>query len=408
MSDVHEKVKRKYDLLSPYLNERSRRVWAAVEAEALGEGGVRIVAQATLLSRTTISAGVKELSVTRSPTEATGSRTQIRKAGGGRKHLTAQDVTLMADLEALVDPVTRGDPTCPLRWTCKSTTKLAEELGRQGHHLTQRTVCTLLHTLGYSLQAPRKVKEGGGHPDRDAQFAYISQMVTAFQAQGNPVISVDAKKKELLGEFKPVGQEWQPHGHPLEVNVYDFPTAAAGKVVPYGVYDVTANSGWVSVGITHDTAEFAVASIRQWWHEMGRSLYPTATRLLITADCGGSNGRRVRLWKWELQRLANELALEISICHFPPGTSKWNKIEHRMFCHITQNWRGQPLTSREVVVNLISNTTTSQGLEIVAKLDIHSYPLKVKVSKEAFQSIVLKPGDFHGEWNYTICPQTSS
>jgi DDE family transposase len=311
---------------------------------------------------------------------------------------------VIRDLEALVEATTRGDPQSPLRWTCKSTRNLAAELNRLGHRVSHVTVAALLHDLDYSLQANRKTKEGKEHPDRDAQFEYINRQVRAFQRQGQPVVSVDAKKKELVGDFKNPGQEWHRRSHPEEVRAKDFPDPKLGKVIPEGVYDLTQNQGWVSVGIDHDTADFAAESIRRWWQEMGLPLYPRAKKLLVTADAGGSNGYRSRLWKVALQRLANELGLRIAVCHFPPGTSKWNKIEHRMFCHITKNWRGKPLSSRAVVVNLIGNTKTKTGLHIQAELDTKAYPTGLKVSAEELAAVLITPDAFHGEWNYTIAP----
>jgi hypothetical protein len=317
------------------------------------------------------------------------------------------DASLLADLGPLVEPTSRGDPMSPLRWTCKSTTRLAAELALQGHRVSQRTVCDLLAQLNYSLQSVRKTREGGQHPDRDAQFQYIAAMVTKFQRQRQPVISVDTKKKEIIGDFKNAGREWHPQGQPEQVRVHDFIDDELGKVAPYGVYDVTANVGWVSVGIDHDTAEFAVQSIRHWWLEMGRPMYAQAKRLLITADCGGSNGNRVRLWRLQLQRLADELGMQVQVCHFPPGTSKWNKIEHRMFCHITNNWRGRPLLSRQVVVNLIGGVTTDKGLRVKAALDENTYEPGIKVSDADLAAINLKRDDFHGEWNYRVTPRTA-
>ena len=397
-------VKAKYEALSGRLNEATLRLWAAVEARALGRGGVTTVAKASGLSRTTIYAGLRELDA--ASEKAANGPARIRASGGGRKRLVDKDPTLLNDLDALVEPSTRGDPQSPLRWTCKSTPRLAEELRAKGHRVSQRTTCDLLAQLGYSLQATQKVREGGHHVDRDAQFAYIAGMVAQYQSAGEPVISVDTKKKELIGDFKNAGHEWQPKGKPEAVRVYDFIDPALGKVAPYGVYDISANQGWVSVGITRDTAEFAVATIRRWWSEMGQPLYPTARRLLITADCGGSNGYRVRLWRVALQQLADEFAMTIQVCHFPPGTSKWNKIEHRMFCHITQNWRGRPLLSREVVVNLIGQTTTAKGLRIHAELDETDYPAGVKVSDEMLAELALERDDFHGEWNYRLNPRS--
>ena len=397
----------KYQALASRLDEATLRLWAATEARSLGRGGVSAVAEASGLSRTTIYAGLEELKARRprrsvTPTEPVA---RIRAPGGGRKKLTTKDPTLLRALEALVEPVTRGDPQSPLRWTCKSTTRLAAELNRRKHRVSQRTVYDLLAQLDYSLQSTRKTREGAQHPDRDAQFTYIARVVKEFQAAGQPVISVDTKKKEILGDFANRGREWRPRGQPESVRVHDFVDPQLGKVVPYGVYDLAANAGWVSVGIDHDTAEFAVESIRRWWREMGEPVYPRATRLLITADCGGSNGHRLRLWKVQLQRLADELRLALRVCHFPPGTSKWNKIEHRMFCHITNNWRGRPLLSRRVVVNLIGRTTTVQGLRIKARLDTRRYEPGIKVSQDQLAAVMLKPDAFHGEWNYAIKPR---
>jgi hypothetical protein len=316
------------------------------------------------------------------------------------------DPRLLQALEQLVEPVTRGDPMSPLRWTCKSAARLAQELQGQGHAVSERTVNRLLHALGYSLQSNRKTLEGRQHPDRDAQFQYLNRRVKAFQRQGQPVVSVDTKKKELVGQFRNGGREWQPMGQPERVKVHDFPEKALGKVIPYGVYDMAANTGWVSVGVDHDTAEFAVETLRRWWHHMGHEAYPQATRLLITADGGGSNGSRCRLWKGELQKWADELGLQLSVCHFPPGTSKWNKIEHRMFCHITENWRGRPLVSREVVVNLIGHTTTKTGLEIRSALDENRYQTGREITDEQMEDLAIKREKFHGEWNYTIKPRS--
>jgi transposase len=396
----------KYKTLARYLGEHGLRLWAATEARSLGRGGVSCVARATHLSRTTIHVGLKELAVPsrKSLRVADGSRAP----GGGRKRLVIKDPQLLSALEKLVEPSTRGDPMSALRWTCKSTTKLAAELARQGHPVSQRTVCDLLAQLGYSLQSVRKRREGAQHPDRDAQFQHIAQVVREFQVAGQPVISVDAKKKELIGDFANRGREWQPKGQPEEGRVYDFIDLELGKVTPYGVFDQTANQGWVSVGIDHDTAEFAVESIQCWWREMGQSRYPRAERLLITADCGGSNGNRVRLWKVQLQRLANSLGLTIRVCHLPPGTSKWNKIEHRLFCHITNNWRGRPLVSRQVVVDLIGQTTTAKGLRVKARLDPGHYQAGIKVSDEELAKVRMERDAFHGEWNYTIQPETKS
>jgi len=397
----------KYKVLRQYLDERTLRVCAAAEALGLGHGGVSQVAKACGLSRTTVHAGIEELKRERRKKPRIDKQ-RVRKPGGGRQRLTMGDPTLLSDLETLVDPVTRGDPESPLRWTCKSTTNLARELVSMGHKVSQRTVYSLLSDLGYSMQSNRKRKEGADHPDRDAQFLYISKRVREFQRRGEPVISVDTKKKELIGEFRNSGREWSPKGEPEEVNMHDFADKELGKVVPYGVYDIFQNQGWVSVGITHDTAAFAVEAIRRWWDAMGCLVYPKAKELLITADCGGSNGFRVKLWKVELQRLANELRMVIHVCHFPPGTSKWNKIEHRMFCHITENWRARPLLSREVVVNLISSTKTEKGLRIQAALDEANYETGIKVSAEQLRSISINHSDFHGEWNYAIKPKRPS
>jgi hypothetical protein len=394
----------KFARIRPYLNEASVRLWAANEALSLGYGGVSEVARATELSRTTIHAGMAELE---SPgVVAEGNR--IRRSGGGRKKLTDKDPGLLGALNKLVDPVTRGDPESPLRWTSKSTTKLAQELSTRGHPVSQRTVCDLLTAEGYSLQSVRKTREGAQHPDRDAQFQFLNRQVQAALKAGQPVISVDTKKKELVGDFKNAGQEWQKKKTPIPVRVHDFVDPLLGKAAPYGVYDLAANQGWVSVGIDHDTAEFAVESIRRWWQQMGKPIYSKATRLLITADCGGSNGSRVRLWKVALQRFADETRFTLQVRHLPPGTSKWNKIEHRMFCHITQNWRGKPLESLAVIVDLIGHTTTAKGLKIHAAIDASSYPKGQTVSDEAMQRLHLKPNAFHGEWNYAILPSASA
>jgi Rhodopirellula transposase DDE domain len=401
-------IEAKYQALSSRLDEASLRVWAATEARSLGRGGVSTVAKAIGMSRTTIHAGLSDLKAsapTLVATSKTHVRPRVRAAGGGRKKLADKDTSLLSDLDALVEPTSRGDPMSPLRWTCKSTHRLAVELKAKGHEVSQRTICDLLSQMHFSLQSTRKTREGGKHEDRDAQFSHIAKTVADYQAAGDPVISVDTKKKELIGDFKNAGKEWQPAGTPEEVRVYDFIDPQLGKVAPYGVYDLTNNNGWVNVGIDHDTAEFAVQSIRRWWMEMGQAVYPQARRLLITADCGGSNGYRVRLWRRELQKLADEQQLSIQVCHFPPGTSKWNKIEHRMFCHITANWRGRPLISREVVVNLIGSTTTTLGLHIKAVLDENTYALGIKVSDEELATLVIDRDEFHGEWNYRLRPR---
>jgi hypothetical protein len=405
--DDEKRIEQKFRVLNPLLDERSRRLWAACEAKALGWGGIALVSRATGLSRTTISTGLREYAQQATATEGRVAVRRTRRAGGGRKRLIQHDPGLWGDLELLVDPVTRGDPQSPLRWTCKSTCKLATELQAMGHAVSARTVAHLLHQMHYSLQANRKTREGADHPDRDAQFTHINEQTKAFQAHHQPVVSVDTKKKELIGDFKNRGQEWQPSGEPEAVRVYDFVDNELGKAIPYGVYDVTANSGWVTVGTDHDTAEFAVETLRHWWQQMGVMSYPKATELLIIADGGGSNGSRTRLWKTQLQRLANETRLRISVCHLPPGTSKWNKIEHRMFAYITQNWRGRPLTSHEVIVNLIGNTTTQTGLHIHAELDTNHYATGKRITDKQFAAIRIERDPFHGEWNYTIVPEES-
>ena len=398
-------IRQKFELLRPVMTERMRRQWAASEALALPRGGMTLVSQATGMSRTTLWAGVREL---RNPSDlppAPRDPRRCRRPGGGRHLVEVDDPRLLENLERLVNPATRGDPMSPLRWTCKSTRKLAEELQHRGHDVSHQTVALLLQAAGYSLQSNRKTRDGGSHPDRNAQFEFINTRVLTFQRRGQPVVSVDTKKKELIGDFKNNGEEWQPEGQPEEVRAKDFLDKQLGKAIPYGVYDQTLNKGWVSVGIDHDTAEFATETIRRWWNEMGRPTYRTAKELLITADGGGSNGTRNRLWKVCLQHLADETGLRVGVCHFPPGTSKWNKIEHRMFCHITQNWRGRPLTSREVVVNLIGNTRTKTGLEIHSELDESAYQTAIKVTDVELAAVRLKKDQFHGEWNYTILPR---
>lgn len=396
-------IERKYRSLSSLMDERMRRQWAASEAEAYGWGGVSAVSAAIGMSPNTIRRGIAELQERAAHPQAPV-ESRIRRPGGGRKPLTDVDPELLESLERLVDPTTRGDPESPLRWTCKSTTQLAEALTRQGHALSPRSVGRLLNEAGYSLQSNRKTVEGASHPDRNAQFEYISHTVLRFQNQGQPVISVDTKKKELVGAFKNGGREWRPRGMPEEVKIYDFLEPELGKAIPYGVYDLTSDQGWVSVGIDHDTARFAVEAIRRWWKKMGSKRYPAARRLLITADGGGSNGSRCRLWKVALQDLAAQLGLAIQVSHFPPGTSKWNKIEHRMFSHITQNWRGRPLVSHDVIINLIASTKTKTGLKIRAALDRGSYPTGVAIPDEQLAAVNLKRADFHGDWNYTILP----
>lgn len=394
-------IRHKYEALSPALNERTRRIWAAAEAQSLGYGGIATVSYATGMSRATIARGIEQLD-----SQASLGPDLIRRPGGGRKRAVDLDPTLRADLEGLVDPATSGDPQSPLRWTSKGVRKLADGLCAMGHEVSYRVVAELLHELGYSLQGNRKAKEGTHHPDRDAQFRHINDSVRRFQRRRQPVISVDTKKKEIVGDFKNGGREWRPKGFPERVRVHDFIIPELGKAVPYGVYDLTHNAGWVSVGIDHDTATFAVSSIRNWWRSMGRSTYPQATSLLITADAGGSNSSRSRLWKWELQKFVNATGLAITVSHFPPGTSKWNKIEHRMFSYITMNWRGQPLSSLAVIVNLIAGTKTTQGLRIRCELDTSRYPKGRKVSDEQMESLRIKRAKFHGDWNYTLRPKT--
>jgi len=399
----HALLQQKYSLLRPHLNELGFRLCAAADAYVLGRGAITAISKASGLSRTTIHAGLSDLKKqTDGPQPPSG---RIRKPGGGRKPLVATQPELLATLEHLVAPATRGDPESPLLWTSKSTTNLAAELQKKGYKVCQRTVWNLLDQLGYSMQSNRKTLEGADHPDRDAQFTYISSKVEQFQQCGFPVISVDTKKKELVGRYKNNGREWQPTGQPEPVNVHDFIDKNLGKVAPYGVYDLSHNQGWVSVGITHDTAEFAVNTIRTWWQRMGSHLYTDAKALFITADGGGSNGSRVRLWKYELQKLATELGLTIHVSHFPPGTSKWNKIEHRMFCHITENWRGRPPESRAAVVSLIASTRTTKGLMVNAGLDETSYEKGIKVSDEEMESLPITRDNFHGEWNYFISPK---
>jgi hypothetical protein len=402
-AETVERIREKFAVLQRELDERGRRLWAASEASALGRGGIQAVVEATGLAVSTVRGGCQEL---RRPAPADEPR-RVRAPGGGRKRLTDRDPRLSAALEALVEPTTRGDPMSPLRWTCKSTRNLSDELARAGHPVSHTVVAELLAELGYSLQGNQKAIEGASHPDRNAQFEHISKTVSSFQRRGQPVVSVDTKKKELIGDFVNKGREYQPKGKPVRVRVHDFIDPKLGKVIPYGVYDLTRNCGWVSVGIDHDTAEFAVETLRRWWRKMGAVAYPRATELLITADGGGSNGSRLRLWKVELQKFADETGLKVSVCHFPPGTSKWNKIEHRMFCHITQNWRGRPLTSHETVVNLIANTRTETGLHIRAQLDRGKYNTEVKITDEEMASLHLVPSKFHGaDWNYAIASRT--
>lgn len=398
-------LREKLAAVYPHLDERALRCWAAAEARACGRGGIAAVASATGMSPHTIRVGLRELQLQEQGSELIPPLTRVRRAGGGRPALTREDPGLLEGLRGLLEANTRGDPMAPLLWTCKSTRKLADELTRQGHPVSHSTVATLLDELGYSLQANRKTQEGKDHPDRDAQFQHINRAVQRCQRRGQPVISVDAKKKELLGNYKNGGREWHPIEEPEEVRSKDFPDKGQRKVTPYGVYDQTVNTGWVSVGVTHDTAEFAVATIRRWWVRMGRWVYPQAEQLLITADGGGSNGSRSRLWKVSIQRLADEVGLALAVCHFPPGTSKWNKIEHRMFSQITENWRGRPLRSHEVIINLIGNTKTKKGLRIEAAMDWDEYETGIKVPDEEIAALNIHRDTFHGDWNYTISPR---
>ena len=401
MTATEKEVAKRFKLFRGFLDERMTRVWAGVEALALGRGGRNLVARATGLSRTTVLDGMKEARAKKPPADLV----KVRRKGAGPPTIEKRQPGITEALEALVDPVTRGDPESPLRWTCKSTRALAAELQTQGFEVSQHKIGEMLRAQGYSLQGTSKVLEGEEHPDRNAQFRHIKAEVEAFQARGQPVISVDTKKKELVGEFENKGREWQPRGAPVFTNTHDFPGMALGKVIPYGVYDVAANKAWVSVGIDHDTPVFAVNSIRAWWKKMGATVYPNATELLVTADAGGSNGYRSRVWKAELQKLATETGLSINVSHFPPGTSKWNKVEHRLFSHISMNWRGRPLEDYETVVQLIGSTKTSAGLKVKARLDKRHYRTGLKVSDEVMDELNLTPAKFRGEWNYNVCPE---
>lgn len=396
LSSLHQK----YTAISPHLNEHSRRIWAASEAVSLGFGGKKLVSKATGLSYNTIQKGILELESSKSEPQII----RVRKVGGGRKSLINKDLSLKSDIELIVAPATRGDPENPLLWCAKSLRNIASALNKESKRISHETVANILKELGFSLQSNRKTKEGGDHPDRDAQFNFINEKVKDFQHRNQPVISVDTKKKELIGEFKNGGQEFQPKGNPQEVNVYDFIDKSKGKASPYGIYDPTQNKGWVSVGVSADTAEFAVNSIRSWWAEMGQEIYSQAIELYINCDGGGSNGSRVHLWKFYLQKFANEIGKTLHISHFPPGTSKWNKIEHKMFCFISKNWRGKPLIDTATIVQLIGNTTTANGLKIKAKLDEREYQKGIKISEEQLATINLKRDEFHGEWNYKISP----
>lgn len=409
MIDDVENIRLKFELLRPVMDERMTRLWAAAEARALGFGGGAIVTRATGIRSKRISEGQRDLDEIEStpPTEKPRAQ-RVRRPGAGRKSLTERDPQLIEHLESLVDPVTRGDPESPLRWTSKSTEKLATELRAMGHQVSPRTVSSLLHDLEYSLQANKKTTEGTQHPDRNAQFEHINAQAEAFQDRGQPVISVDTKKKELVGDFKNGGREWQRKGEPVPVRVHDFVDEKLGKAIPYGIYDIGRNDAWVNVGVDHDTAEFAVASIERWWQTMGRKVYTDASELLITADGGGSNGSRNRLWKASLQAFANKTGLAVTVCHLPPGTSKWNKIEHRLFSQISENWRGRPLVSHEAIVSLIAATTNAGGLRVRAKLDRRPYQAGIKIPSATMKQLRLDRDAFHGEWNYTISPQVQS
>ncbi|NCP09543.1 MAG: ISAzo13 family transposase [Deltaproteobacteria bacterium CG_4_8_14_3_um_filter_51_11] len=395
-------INQRYTLVSPFLDERQRRLYLAAEAKVIGYGGVSIVSRATGVSRNAIASGYDDYEQAKEKQLPPG---RIRKEGGGRKRTVEIDTTLKKDLESLIEPVTRGDPESPLRWSCKSVRKLSDELNRMGHKTSHRMVAELLHEMDYSLQSNRKTLEGESHPDRNAQFEFINKNVKEFQSIEQPVISVDTKKKELVGDFKNGGKELRPKGDPEKVRVHDFKIAELGRVAPYGIYDIANNLGWVNVGIDHDTSTFAVESIRRWWYSMGKELYPNASKLMVTADGGGSNGYRVRLWKLKLQDLADETGLSIHVSHFPPGTSKWNKIEHRLFAFISQNWRGKPLISHEVIVKLIAATSNKTGLKVHCQLDDNIYPRGIKVSDEELAGINIQRNSFHGEWNYTISPK---
>lgn len=398
-----ELIKKRFESIEPFLDERLRRIFAAAEAMAIGYGGPSIVSRETGVSRAAIALGLKELKEPERPDTQ-----RLRKKGGGRKRAIDKNPQLKEDLEHLLEPATRGDPQSPLLWTCKSVRKLSAELNRMGHKASHNLIAELLKDMGYSLQANQKTLEGSSHPDRDAQFEFINSKVKEYQAERQPVISVDTKKKELVGDFKNAGREFRPKGCPQKVRVHDFLIPEMGRASPYGVYDITNNVGWVNVGVDHDTSAFAVESIRAWWNTMGAERYPEAKKLLITADGGGSNGYRVRLWKVELQKLANETGLSISVSHLPPGTSKWNKIEHRLFSFITQNWRGKPLITHEVIVNLIAATSTKDGLQVRCQLDTNSYPKGIKISDEMMANVSIERDSFHGEWNYTISPKPAS
>ena len=399
MDPILAAMKKTYVLLSPHLDERTRRLWCAAQAQALGHGGLTRVQEATGVSRSCLTRGITDLAASPFPEGV------VRRPGGGRKRVTEHVPALLADLDALIEPTKRGDPMRGLRWTCKSTRHLARELTAKGHVVSHTTVAEELHLQQYSLKGNRKTQEGASHPDRDAQFLHIHETASVFQKRGEPVISIDTKKKELIGNYKNGGREWAPKGAPREVKVHDFLDKQLGKAIPYGVYDIAKNRGFVSVGIDKDTGEFAVQTIRRWWSSVGREAYPNSTQIYLTADGGGSNASRSRLFKLELQKLADESDLRITVSHYPPGTSKWNKIEHRMFCHITANWRAVPLESREIIVELISHTTTEKGLTIQAELDTNTYKKGRVVTKQEFAALALTREAFHGEWNYTLAPR---
>lgn len=389
-----------YENFSPHLNERQKRLLVAIEAESYGRGGVTLVSQLTGVSRSTINIGREELKE-----GVVFTTDRVRQTGAGRKRIQEYDLRLEEDLDSLVEPTSRGDPESPLRWTCLSTRNLAKTLRDMGHQVSHTTVAKILEKLGYSLQGAKKTIEGESHEDRNAQFELINDYVKLFQEYEQPIISVDCKKKEILGNFKNNGQEWQPKGSPIKVNDHDFIDKELGKAIPYGVYDINNNSGWVNVGIDHETSEFAVESIRRWWKSMGQEAHPNANFLLITADSGGSNGYRRKAWKVGIQDFSDETGLIVSVCHFPPGTSKWNKIEHRLFSAITQNWRGRPLISLETVVKLIGSTKTETGLRVKCDIDTKLYPTGLKISDNQMEQLRIHPNDFHGEWNYTITPR---
>jgi transposase len=397
---LKNKFLKKFKSISPFLNEKTLRIWCATEAINLGWGGISFVSSITGISIPRIKRGIKEIEAGNNV-----KKNRIRKKGGGRKKVTEKYPLILKKVDEIVEACTRGDPESLLKWSSKSSYKIVTELEKQNIKISQRTLCDILSELGYSLQANKKTKEGKDHPNRDEQFKYINKKSKKFQKENYPVISVDAKKKELIGNFKNNGKEYCKKKAPIQVNTHDFPDKEKGKVAPYGVYDIGKNKGWVSVGITKDTAEFAVNSIRSWWYQMGKEDYAEAKKIFITADCGGSNGYRTKLWKWELQKLSNELKKELHISHYPPGTSKWNKIEHKMFSYISQNWRGRPLITREIVVNLIGNTRTKTGLKIKSQLDLRQYKTGIEISQEQIESMNLQKFKFQGEWNYKISPQ---